>query len=133
MQITRPSNGKGQRTILVIEDEEPLRELLEDELKTEGYKVATARNGAEGLEKLQDMQPDIIICDRAMPAMTGYELLERIRSVYPQYRHVPFIFLTAMTDPGDRIAVKPLKPAAYLEKPLDFDLLVNTIEKALAG
>jgi len=122
-----------QKVILVIEDEESLRELLEDELTAIGYKVAAARNGVEGLEKLQDTQPDLIICDRAMPAMTGYELLERIRGVYPQYRHVPFIFLTALTDPSDRLAVNPLKPTAYLEKPLDFDVLADTIEKALAA
>ena len=121
-----------QKVILVIEDEESLRELLEDELTAIGYKVAAARNGVEGLEKLQDTQPDLIICDRAMPAMTGYELLERIRGVYPQYRHVPFIFLTALTDPSDRLAVNPLKPTAYLEKPLDFDVLAKTIEEALS-
>lgn len=132
MNFSGRLNGKAARTILVIEDEEPLRELLEDELVAVGYKVATARNGAEGLEKLQDIQPDLIICDRAMPAMTGYELLERIRGVYPQYRDVPFIFLTAMADPGDKVAVRPLKPTAYLEKPLDFDVLARTIQEALA-
>lgn len=121
-----------RKTILVIDDEDSLRELLEDELTAIGYKVATARNGAEGLEKLQSIQPDLIICDRAMPAMTGYELLERLRAVYPQYRHVPFIFLTAMTNRQDKVAVEPFKPAAYLEKPLDFDVLAATIENALA-
>ena len=121
----------GQKTILVIEDEESLCELMEDELTSVGFNVVTAHNGLEGLEKLQSVQPDLIICDRAMPAMTGYELLERIRGVYPQYKDVPFIFLTALTDQRDRQAVKPLKPTAYLEKPLDFDKLMDTIEKAL--
>lgn len=121
------------RTILLVEDEESLCELLQDELSSVGYKVAVAHNGIEGLEKIQEIQPDLIICDRAMPAMTGYELLERIRAVYPQYCDVPFIFLTALTDPSDKQAVKPLKPTAYLEKPLDFDRLLDTIEAALAG
>ncbi|MBU0800418.1 MAG: response regulator, partial [Alphaproteobacteria bacterium] len=61
----------------------------------------------------------------------GYELLERIRGIFPQYGSVPFIFLTALTDVKDKQAVQPLRPYAYLEKPLDFQVLVDTIEKAI--
>ena len=122
-----------QKTILVIEDEHSLCELLQDELSSSGYKVHTAANGLEGLAKLQEIQPDLIICDRAMPSMTGYELLERLRNVYPQYGNVPFIFLTALTDQTDKQAVNHLKPTAYLEKPLDFDRLLETIKRSLAA
>jgi CheY-like chemotaxis protein len=66
-----------------------------------------------------------------MPSMNGYELLERIRGVYPQYRNLPFIFLTALTEAADKQAVSGLRPTAYLEKPLDFDQLRATIDKAL--
>jgi CheY-like chemotaxis protein len=126
------SAEKRRKTILIVEDEESLREILQDELTAIGYKVAVARNGVEGLARLQDIEPDLIICDRNMPSMNGYELLERIRGVYPQYRTLPFIFLTALTDAADKQAVGPLRPTAYLEKPLDFDLLRATIEKAFA-
>jgi CheY-like chemotaxis protein len=122
---------RNNYTILVIEDEVALRELLVDELGDMGYRVVVASNGMEGLEKLQEVEPDLIICDRAMPTMTGYELLERIRGIFPQYGSVPFIFLTALTDAKDKQAVQPLRPYAYLEKPLDFGVLVDTIEKAL--
>ena len=118
-------------TILVIEDEVSLCDILQEGLTMEGYNVVTARDGVEGLVKLQDMEPDVIICDRAMPGMTGYELLERIRGIYPQYRNVPFIFLTALTDARDKMAVMPLKPFAYLEKPLDLSVLLQTVERAL--
>lgn len=120
-----------QKTILVIEDEESLCELMQDVISGMGYRVVVAYNGLDGLEMMQSSEPDLIICDRAMPAMTGYELLERIRGVYPQYRDVPFIFLTALTDPADRESVSHLAPAAYLEKPLDFDDLRKIIEKCL--
>lgn len=123
---------RGQKTILVIEDEDSLCELLQDELSASGYRVIIAKNGLEGLGKLQESEPDLILCDRAMPAMTGYELLERIRGVYPQYKDVPFIFLTALTDPSDVEAVRHLRPAAYLEKPLDFNKLLKTIRESLA-
>lgn len=125
------NNVSQHKTILIIEDEEALCELLQDELSVLGYKVFTAYNGVEGLERLQEVDPDLIICDRAMPAMTGYELLERIRGVYPQYRDIPFIFLTALTDQRDRQNVESLEPTAYLEKPLDFEELRLVIEKAL--
>lgn len=130
MRLMRDHN---QKTILVIEDEDSLCEILQDELSSSGYKVVTAQNGLEGLAKIQEIEPDLIICDRAMPAMTGYELLERLRGIYPQYKDVPFIFLTALTDASDKQAVNPFKPTAYLEKPLDFDKLLKTIEAALAS
>lgn len=122
---------KLHKTILIVEDEDSLSDLLKDELTEQGFKAIVARNGVEGLAMIQDVEPDLIICDRAMPAMTGYELLERLRGVYPQYTTVPFIFLTALTGESDKLAVEPLKPAAYLSKPLDFDVLLKTIHEAL--
>lgn len=119
------------KTILIIEDEKELCEILQDELSSQGYKVVVAMNGQEGLEKLQEIQPDMIICDRSMPVMTGYQLLERIRGAYPQYRNMPFIFLTALTDPRDQMSVKHLEPTAYLAKPINFDLLSDTIKNIL--
>ena len=119
------------KMILIIEDEKELCEILESELTAQGYKVEIALNGQEGLNKLQDIEPDLIICDRSMPQMTGYQLLERLRGAYPQYNKVPFIFLTALTDPRDKYSVEHLAPTAYLEKPINFDKLAETIKKAL--
>ena len=119
------------KTILIIEDEKELCEILQDELSSQGYKVVVAMNGQEGLDKLQEIQPDMIICDRSMPVMTGYQLLERIRGAYPQYKNLPFIFLTALTDPRDQASVQHLEPTAYLAKPINFDLLSDTIKRIL--
>lgn len=121
------------KTILLIEDEVDLCEILADELGQAGYKVVIANDGEEGLDKLHDIDPDLIICDRAMPKMSGYDLLERIRGVYPQYKSIPFVFLTALTDQRDRNSVEHLRPAAYLEKPVDFDKLRATVAEALTG
>lgn len=119
------------KTILIIEDEKELCDILEDELSAQGYKVEIALNGQEGLNKLQDIEPDLIICDRSMPQMTGYQLLERLRGAYPQYNKLPFIFLTALSDPRDRHSVDHLAVTAYLTKPINFDELNNTVKKAL--
>lgn len=126
-----PVPRQRPRTILLIEDEEAISELLRDELSDLGYRVEIAVNGVDGLEQIQSIEPDIVICDRAMPAMTGSELLRRLRGYYPQYQTLPFIFLTAMTDPEDRDEVLPDKPFAYMTKPVNFDLLEKTIERAL--
>jgi CheY-like chemotaxis protein len=130
-QSTAPRNVS--RTILVIEDEEALSSLLKTELTSLGYRVAVARDGHDGLRQIQNVEPDLIICDRAMPHMTGSQLLERLRGAYPQYSSIPFIFLTALTDQRDKAAVQSLQPFAYLEKPLDFNLLQKTIEKAFGS
>ncbi len=127
----RPARARARKTILVIEDEVLLSELLAEELERLGYDVVIAHDGRQGLERISASAPDLIICDRAMPKMTGFELLDRLRGIYPQHGDIPFIFLTALTDQRDRDVVEPLLPYAYLTKPLDFDVLRQTIEKAL--
>ena len=114
--------------ILLIEDEAPVREMLTDELTVQGHKVVEASTGEEGLKKFLELEPDLVVCDRAMPGMSGYEVLERIRGAHPQFVDIPFIFLTALTDPRDKAAVEHLKPAAYIEKPVDFKVLVEKIK-----
>jgi DNA-binding response OmpR family regulator len=114
--------------ILLIEDEAPLREMLVDELTVQGHKVIEASNGEEGLQKFLENEPDLVLCDRAMPVMSGYEVLSRIRGAHPQYNEVPFVFLTALTDARDKAAVEHLKPSAYIEKPVDFQALSEKIK-----
>ena len=64
--------------ILLIEDEAPVREMLLDELTVQGHKVIEAANGEEGLQKFLENEPDLVLCDRAMPGMSGFDVLERI-------------------------------------------------------
>lgn len=119
--------------ILLIEDEAPVREMLVDELTVQGHSVVEAVNGEEGLKKFLEVEPDIVLCDRAMPGMSGYDLLSRIRGAHPQYDDVPFVFLTALTDPRDKAAVDHLKPSAYIEKPVDFAMLAAKVNTLTAG
>ncbi len=114
--------------ILLIEDEAALREMLLDELTVQGHKVVEAPNGEDGLKKFLEEEPDLVLCDRAMPGMSGYDVLERIRGAHPQYNDVPFVFLTALTDPRDKVAVEHLNPSDYIEKPVDFRKLSEKID-----
>lgn len=64
--------------ILIIEDENILREILKDSLKKEGYKVYTASDGEEGLEKMNSVKPNLVILDVIMPKMDGFEVMRRM-------------------------------------------------------
>ena len=118
--------------ILLIEDEPAVREMLQDELSNQGHNVVEAVNGEEGLKKFLEIEPDLVLCDRAMPGMSGYDVLDRLRKGHPKYDKVPFVFLAALTDPRDKSAVEHLHPAAYIEKPVDFSMLAEKI-KGLVG
>jgi len=118
--------------ILLVEDEEPVRDVLLDELSAMGHEVQEAENGEVALDIILENAPDLILCDRAMPVMSGYDLLKRLRNVYPQYNDIPFVFLTALADPRDRDVIDELNPTAYLEKPIDFNDLQKALEKFLS-
>ncbi len=114
--------------ILLIEDEAAVREILTDELSVQGHTVIEAVNGEDGLKKFLEVEPDLVLCDRAMPGMSGYDVLDNIRRMHPQFANIPFVFLTALTDPRDKMGVEHLYPAAYIEKPVDFNMLSEKIK-----
>ncbi len=118
--------------ILLVDDEASLREMMVDELTVQGHDVVEASNGEDGLKKFLEHEPDMVLCDRAMPVMSGYDFLSRLRGAYPQYNEVPFVFMTALTDPRDKEAVSHLNASGYIEKPVDFGELERTIAKLLA-
>lgn len=120
-----------KKKILCVEDEKLLLEDLREELDEAGYEVVTAGNGQEALKCLAAHKPDLIICDVMMPNMSGPELLAHIRKDLPQLTRVPFIFLTALATREDIIQGKKLGADDYLTKPLDFDMLLATVETRL--
>ncbi len=104
------------KCILVIEDEDLIRDSLEDLLLIEGFEVITAENGGEGVHMASQRQPDLIICDVMMPVLNGYEVLEQIRQD-KQLSTVPFLFLTSMMDRRSNRKGMSLGADDYLEKP----------------
>ncbi len=116
--------------ILIIEDEERMRHLLELLLVEQGYFVKTARDGVEGMSQWKLMQPDVVLTDLKMPRADGLEVLEfRNR----QFQQVPLIILTAFGTV--ECAVTAMKQGAYdyLTKPFDNDHLVAVVASAKAG
>jgi DNA-binding NtrC family response regulator len=114
--------------ILVIDDEKPIRNTLQEILEYEDHKVEIAADGFEGLEKAKENKYDIILCDIKMPNMDGIEVLEKLEEFSPD---VPVIMISGHG--SVETAVEALKKGAYdfIEKPLELNRLLVTIRNAL--
>lgn len=112
--------------ILVIEDEDLIRDSLEDLLSLEGFEVITAENGEKGVYLASHRQPDLILCDVMMPILNGYEVLEQVRQD-KELSTVPFLFLTSMMDRRSNRLGMSLGADDYLEKPCTKDELLAAI------
>lgn len=120
-----------QATILWVEDEPDLREILTEELLDAGYNVVQAINGQDALRQLKNCRPDLILCDIAMPVMDGYALLQLLRETMSDLSDVPFVFLSAQNDSNQIIQGKYAGADDYLIKPVNFDLMLATIAARL--
>lgn len=122
---------KSRATILCVEDEDELRRDISDELAEAGYGVIEARNGEEALAALSKTRPDLILCDISMPGLDGYGVLKAVQAERPDHADIPFVFLSALGDPREVVAGKRLGADDYLVKPIDYDLLLATIDARL--
>jgi EAL domain-containing protein (putative c-di-GMP-specific phosphodiesterase class I)/PleD family two-component response regulator len=118
-------------TILCAEDEPELRRDLVEELREAGYEVLEASNGEEALMAILTLRPDLVLCDINMPKMTGLEVLERVRAGDQESAETPFIFLTAYGEKSDHIKGRALGADDYLVKPIDYDLLLATVQSRM--
>jgi len=118
-------------SILIIEDEEPIRRVLKKILKEENqsYKIYEAQNGKEGLEDLENNKKiDIVLCDIKMPIIDGIEVLKRSKKIKP---NIPFIMLTGHGNINT--AVEAMKIGAYdfISKPPDLNRLITSVRNAI--
>jgi two-component system, cell cycle response regulator len=104
--------------LLIVDDEEHVRDTLEMLLVPEGYQVTFATHGEEALQKADDLKPDLIILDVMMPKMDGYEVCERLRA-NPNIAEVPIILLTALDDRDSRLRGLNAGADDFLSKPVD--------------
>ncbi|OGW38807.1 MAG: DNA-binding response regulator [Nitrospirae bacterium GWD2_57_9] len=117
-------------SILVIDDEPDLVELVSYNLRKEGFKVSTAANGEDGLEKIRKGTFDLLILDLMLPGVQGVEVCRMVRS-NPKTESLPIIMLTAKTDMSDKI--KGLETGAddYMTKPFSPSELVARVRALL--
>lgn len=118
------------KKILLIEDNDEIRENTAEILELAMYHVITAQNGKEGTEKAIEHKPDLIICDIMMPLLDGYGVLHTLNK-NDTLRHVPFIFLTAKTERGDYRKAMDFGADDYISKPFDATELLNAVDSRL--
>jgi CheY-like chemotaxis protein len=118
------------KRILLIEDNEDIRENAAEILKLANYQVVTAANGKLGIELAVQLKPNLIICDVIMPELDGYGVLLYLNE-HPELQHVPFIFLTG--ESNNAAIKKGIEMGAdeYITKPFDDVELLQVVKKRL--
>lgn len=116
-----------QRTILIVDDDNSLRELVRINLEHEGYYVKQARNGVEGVASVRDERPDLVVLDIHMPEMDGVEACAKIR----EFSQVPILMLTARVKSYDVVSGLDQGADDYLGKPFNMDELLARIRALL--
>jgi DNA-binding NtrC family response regulator len=126
---TSPGTLSGQGSVLIIDDEAAIRESLQTLLELEGYDVAAAADGEEGIAKLGDRPFDLVLLDVALPDRNGLDLLPDIRAIDPQ---LSVIMITAYGTVEDAVRAMQSGAANFLQKPWDNEKLLADIRSAVA-
>jgi two-component system, OmpR family, alkaline phosphatase synthesis response regulator PhoP len=120
----------ANETILVVEDEEDIRELLKYNLEKEGYQVFGAGTGEEALRAVRDRRPDLILLDLMLPGIDGLEVCRRVRGE-AQTQPLPIIMLTAKGEEADIVTGLELGADDYIVKPFSPRVLLARLRAAL--
>lgn len=112
-----------EKRILIVDDDDAIRMLLLTVLRKRGYRVDTARNGEEAVERSRHCRYSIVFLDLMMPRMSGYEFLDQIES-WPADQCPLVLVLTAGSEPRN---LNPKIVAGTIRKPFDIELLVDTV------
>ncbi len=118
-----------QKSILVVDDEQDIVDLVKYNLQREGYRILTARNGKEALDQSQK-HPSLILLDVMMPEISGLEVLKNLKS-NPSTRAIPVVFLTAKGSEVDEIVGLELGADDYITKPISIPKLIARIKNVL--
>lgn len=118
------------KKILLIEDNNDIRENTCELLELEGYQVFLAADGSNGLSLAQEHLPDVIVCDIMMPLTDGYEVLQQLKGGSPTAT-IPFIFLTANAENREMEAGLKMGADGYIRKPFEPEELFAALDRCL--
>lgn len=107
------------KKILIVEDEDIIAGLIQKKLSKEGYEVARAEDGVEGLEKMKKIKPNLVLLDIVMPKMGGFEMLEKINKT-PELKRIPVVIISNSGQPVELDRAKKLGVRDWLIK-TEFD------------
>ena len=119
------------KTILCVDDDDALRKVVLGVLSRAGYQVLEASNGEDALTMIAMQMPHLVLCDISMPEMSGFEILSRLRSDFPDCADIPFIFLTGLSEREEMLRGMELGADDYITKPVERDLLLTRVNTAL--
>lgn len=119
-----------KQRILLIEDNEQNRYLVKFILETHGYEVLQAKNGQEGIEMANSVDPALILLDIQLPGMDGYAVAERLRD-FDTLATVPIVAITSYAMVGDKERILAAGCTGYMEKPINPETFVADIETYL--
>ncbi len=123
------THGLGR--VLVVDDDEVIRQLIAVNLQLEGFDVSTAVDGQDCLDKVADIDPDVITLDVMMPRLDGWETAIQLRR-RPGTAHIKVVLITARAQEDDKIHGARVGADAYLTKPFDPNEMIRVVRE-LAG
>ena len=115
------------KKILIVEDDQKIALALALRLKSAGYETSTAFDALTGVSEAVKFRPDLVLLDISMPAGSGFEVAERMRSAMPSF--TPIIFLTASKQPGLQERAQELGAVGYFEKPYEAEALLTAVHQ----
>ena len=118
------------KTILVVDDEKPIADILQFNLKKEGYNVVCAYDGDEALKKVEEIKPDLMLLDIEMPRMDGFEVTNLVRH-HDVHQDLPIIMITSRTGEKHRERAFSLGVTHYMGKPFQEAELLSNVENLL--
>ena len=121
---------EANKKVLIVDDEAPIRRVLEFKLKNKGYQVLIAENGVQGLELIKAHQPDAVITDIMMPEMDGQQLCEQTNGM-KQERPFLTIVVTCRIAQDEQQWINQLQDTLFMEKPFSPARLVECIDQYL--
>ena len=116
-----------EKTILIVEDDSNIRELLQLYLAQEGYRIETAQDGAEGLRAVKRVHPDLVLLDLMMPVMDGTQMIRELRA----FSNTPVIVLTAKGEVFDKVTLLELGADDYITKPFEMREVIARVRAVL--
>ncbi len=124
------SESNGRKTILVVDDEEDIRLVLEARLTAAGFRVETAANGMEALSKIRTSPPDLVVLDLMLPGIDGFGICGMVKRDQ-RFSRIPIIMLTARVQSNDRKTSAKLGADAFIAKPFQAEELIARIKELL--
>ncbi|OYT17001.1 MAG: two-component system response regulator [Bacteroidetes bacterium 4572_77] len=119
-----------KKSILIVDDSESIRNLVQFTLKDAGFHVISAENGKEALAQFNGQTIHLLLTDLHMPIMSGMDLIREVRKL-TDYKYIPILFLTTETQINIKKEAKEAGATGWIVKPFNAEKLINTLRKVL--